>query len=184
MRAASSSGVSFLSRAAANGEIEMKSSLSDSIAFPRGRRIFSRSLITGEELESFIPAPIGKLILDSQLTDIGPDAAGNPQRGPILPFAAIIASRGRMMLSADVLEHTRSFVKLLDQWTNKNLSTTTICDLHAQLTGKKTGRSQFRDSMVWVRSTLRRAFELPPLLAKADRVEWRVCRARGRRLHA
>ena len=78
------------------------------------------------------------------------DASSNSQNGLIRPFAAIIASRGRMMLSNEVLDQTRAFIKLVDHWTNKKLSTDSICDLHAQLTGKGGVSSQFRDSVVWV----------------------------------
>ena len=106
------------------------------------------STITGEQLKYFVPAHLGK-------SDFRFIAAAHRIRpaaeltGSTAPFAAIVAMRGRAMLSRDVIARSRSLHALNNQWCGKRLDVAALCALHAGAIGRKFP-SGLRDSAVWV----------------------------------
>ena len=112
-----------------------------------GQRIFVRSSITGEQLEYFVPALIGKI--DAASLDSSELPSLTTSGTPFRPFAAIVASRGRITLCADLLHQTKALKRMADIWSNKRVDQENVCELHAHANGKSK-RSTYRDSMVWV----------------------------------
>jgi|GEM_PF-5178327 len=112
-----------------------------------GQRIVTRSSITGEQLEYFVPASIGRI--DAATLGSGEFQTLAVSSNSFLPLAAIVVSRGRITLSADLLHQTKTLKRLADAWSNKIIDEKKICELHAGANGKSKW-SIYRDSMVWV----------------------------------
>jgi Fic family protein len=114
--------------------------------FPLGQRVFSRSSITGEEREYFVPPTISEYVASFRAEKSPQLSCGKHSA----PLAAIVAARGRVMLSSDLLTHARSIQRLANSWCNSTLDSDTLLHLHAQLSDRRNIRSTYRDSMVWV----------------------------------
>jgi Fic family protein len=117
------------------------------VKIPAGQRIFARSSITNEEYEYFIPSIVSNIEASPQcVTLFSPLIDENA----FLPHAAIMVSRGRTMLSAEVIEQSRSLVALTRSWRGKSLDIKRVAHLHAIANGGNSAHSAYRDSMVWV----------------------------------
>ncbi len=113
-----------------------------------GARLFVSSTVTGESLEYFVPARLAALNFSSvaatyrakRFTDLPCSIA---------PLAAMVAMRGRTMLSTDIIAKSRSLQALNNLWRTRHLDATSLCALHVSATSRKSP-SRLRDSAVWV----------------------------------
>jgi Fic/DOC family len=116
--------------------------------FPSGTRICVPSSITGEQLEYFVPARIAVADFNS-LAPRYESKSLVAASTCLAPVAAIVATRGRLMLSVDVIARTRSTLALDNLWFGKRLDAQALCVIHSLILGEKSS-SSFRDSAVWV----------------------------------
>ena len=112
-----------------------------------GQRIFTRSTITNEEFEYFLPSTISNIEASPLAVTLSPPPVDD---NIFLPHAAIVVSRGRAMLSVEILERARSLGALARSWRGKSPDIEDIPDLHAKADGGNRTRSVYRDAMVWV----------------------------------
>ena len=111
-----------------------------------GQRVFTRSSITNEEFEYFLPSTISDIEAPPPPATLSPPTDDDV----FLPHAAIVASRGRVMLSAETIEQARLLEALVYSWRGKSPDIASFPDLHAKANGVNRTRSTYRDSMVWV----------------------------------
>ncbi len=110
--------------------------------------IFVSSTITGETIRYFVPSSVGKADFSSfGRTQFIERCAKAPVSQA--PLAAILAMRGRSMLSVDVIAKARSLMTHQNLWYGKGLDAASLCSLHASAIGRKSP-SCLRDSAVWV----------------------------------
>ncbi len=110
------------------------------------QRIFTRSSITSEEFEYFIPSVISNIEASPLSVTVPPPADDNT----FLPHAAIMASRGRVTLSVEIATHARFLNVLARSCRGTFLDVESIRELHAEANVANGTRSTYRDSMVWV----------------------------------
>ena len=110
--------------------------------------IFVSSTITGESIQYFVPSLLGKTDFRALKPTRYVDRCAKAPVS-IAPFAAMLAMRGRSMLSLDGIVQARSLLALRDLWYGKRLDMTSLCTLHASAIGRKSP-SCLRDSAVWV----------------------------------
>lgn len=113
-----------------------------------GSRIFVTSTLTGEKLQYFVPASISK----SDLSEFGDD--WRPEERvltpcSIAPVEALLAERGRAVLSLETIAASRSLRTLENFCLGKRLTADGLCKIHSKLLRRNVD-SRFRDSAVWV----------------------------------
>src|SRR5262245_40595912 len=109
----------------------------------RGARLFVSSTVTGERLEYFVPSRLASLDFSSiAATYRKKRIAQSPCS--TAPLAAIVAMRGRTMLSTDIIAKSSSLQALNNSWRAKHLDARLLCALHASAIGRKSP-SHLRD---------------------------------------
>ncbi len=119
----------------------------DNLKIAAGQRIFTRSSITNREYEYFIPSIVSNIEASPKCVTL---ASPQVEENGLLPHAAILACRGRTMLSVEVIEQARLLHSLGHSWRGKSMDIESVAQLHAFANGCGDKRSLYRDSMVWV----------------------------------
>ena len=114
---------------------------------PAGQRIFIRSSITNEEYEYFIPSPVSNIEASPHSVAL---SSALPDEKVLSPHAALMASRGNVMLSPQIIEHAQYLRTLAEKWRNRSLDVESILDLGSETNRRSGTRLAYRDSMVWV----------------------------------